>query len=67
LQAIFMRVIYVGGHFTIVTDSPTFVPARDSRLLQFADSSANAAYGIYRSKLTSDFDLTAQSLPRRAA
>ena len=39
-----------------VTDIPYFAPARDTRLLQYADFCANAIYGRYHSKLTVDFD-----------
>ncbi len=39
-----------------VTDIPYFAPARDTRLLQYADFCANAIYGRYHSKLTGDFD-----------
>ena len=39
-----------------VTDVPYFAPARDTRLLQYADFCANAIYGRYHSKLTGDFD-----------
>jgi len=39
-----------------VSDVPLFAPARDTRLLQYADFCANAIYGRYHSKLTGDFD-----------
>ena len=39
-----------------LTDVPYFAPARDTRLLQYADFCANAIYGRYHSKLTGDFD-----------
>jgi hypothetical protein len=39
-----------------ITDVPLFAPARDSRLLQYADFCANAIYGRYNSKLIGDFD-----------
>ncbi len=39
-----------------VTDVPLFAPARDTRLLQYADFCANAIYGRYHAKLTGDFD-----------
>lgn len=39
-----------------VTDVPYFAPARDTRLLQYADFCANAIYGRYHGKLTGDFD-----------
>lgn len=42
-----------------VTDVPLFAPARDTRLLQYADFCANAIYGRYHAKLTADFDLIA--------
>ena len=39
-----------------IADVPLFAPARDTRLLQFADFCANAVYGRYHAKLTGDFD-----------
>ena len=39
-----------------VSDVPLFAPARDTRLLQYADFCANAVYGRYHAKLTGDFD-----------
>ncbi len=45
-----------------ITDIPLFAPAKDSRLLQYADFCSNAIYGRYNSKLTGDFDKIASSL-----
>jgi hypothetical protein len=42
-----------------VSDVPLFAPAKDTRLLQYADFCANAVYGRYHAKLTRDFDLIA--------
>lgn len=39
-----------------VSDVPLFAPAKDTRLLQYADFCANATYGRYHNKLTGDFD-----------
>ena len=39
-----------------VGDIPFFAPARDTRLLQYADFCANAIYGRYHAKMTGDFD-----------
>ena len=39
-----------------VTDVPYFAPARDTRLLQYADFCSNAIYGRYHAKLTGDFE-----------
>jgi hypothetical protein len=39
-----------------VSDVPLFAPAKDTRLLQYADFCSNAIYGRYNSKLTGDFD-----------
>ncbi|MFH0847163.1 MAG: DUF3800 domain-containing protein [Chloroflexota bacterium] len=39
-----------------VCDVPLFAPAKDTRLLQYADFCANAIYGRYHAKLTGDFD-----------
>ncbi len=39
-----------------VSDVPLFAPARDTRLLQYADFCSNAIYGRYQHKLTGDFD-----------
>ena len=44
------------GSLHNVTDIPLFAPARDTRLLQFADFCSNAVYGRYHSSLTGDFD-----------
>ena len=48
-----------GRRLNNVTDIPLFAPARDTRMLQFADFCANAIYGRYRSGLAGDFDLIA--------
>ena len=47
-----------------VADVPYFAPARDTRLLQYADFCANAVYGRYNSKLTGDFDRIAYHFDR---
>lgn len=44
------------GSLHNVTDVPFFAPARDTRLLQFADFCANAVYGRYHAGLARDFD-----------
>ena len=49
-----------------VTDVPYFAPARDTRLLQYADFCANAIYGRYHSKLTGDFDRIASKFDRES-
>ena len=47
-----------------VTDVPYFAPARDTRLLQYADFCSNAIYGRYHAKLTGDFDQIASKFDR---
>lgn len=47
-----------------VSDVPFFAPARDTRLLQYADFCANAIYGRYHAKLTGDFDRIAVKFDR---
>lgn len=47
-----------------LADVPFFAPARDTRLLQYADFCANAIYGRYHSKLTGDFDRIADKFDR---
>ncbi len=47
-----------------ITDIPLFAPARDSRLLQYADFCANAIYGRYHGRLTGDFDRIASKFDR---
>ncbi|MBI2866459.1 MAG: DUF3800 domain-containing protein [Chloroflexi bacterium] len=47
------------GSLHNVTDVPLFAPARDTRLLQYADFISNAIYGRYSAGLTRDFDLIA--------
>ena len=47
-----------------VTDIPYFAPARDTRLLQYADFCANAVFGRFNSKLTGDFDRIAHKFDR---
>ncbi len=47
-----------------VTDIPYFAPAKDTRMLQYADFCANAIYGRYNSKLTGDFDRIALKFDR---
>jgi hypothetical protein len=50
-----------------ITDVPLFAPARDSRLLQYADFCANAIYGRYNSKLTGDFDKIGHKFDREGS
>lgn len=45
-------------------DVPLFAPARDTRLLQYADFCANAVYGRYNSGLSGDFDRIAHKFDR---
>jgi hypothetical protein len=47
------------GSLHNVSDVPLFAPAKDTRLLQFADFCSNAIYGRYHAKLTGDFDCIA--------
>ena len=47
-----------------VTYIPYFAPAKDTRMLQYADFCANAIYGRYHSKLTGDFDKIALKFDR---
>ena len=47
-----------------ITDIPLFAPAKDSRLLQYADFCANAIYGRYHEGLTGDFDKFASKFDR---
>ncbi len=47
------------GSLHNVADIPLFAPARDTRLLQYADFVSNAIYGRYNAGLTKDFDLIA--------
>ena len=49
-----------------VSDVPLFAPARDTRLLQYADFCANAVYGRYHAGLTRDFDLIAPKFDQDA-
>ncbi|MHB1004181.1 MAG: DUF3800 domain-containing protein [Chloroflexota bacterium] len=44
------------GSLHNIADVPLFAPARDTRLLQYADFCAHAIYGRYHSKLIGDFD-----------
>ncbi len=50
-----------------VTDIPYFAPAKDTRMLQYADFCANAIYGRYNSKLNGDFDRIALKFDREGA
>ena len=50
-----------------IADVPLFAPARDSRLLQYADFCANAIYGRYNSKLIGDFDKIAHKFDREGS
>ena len=45
---------------------PLFAPARDTRLLQFADFCSNALYGRYQHGLTRDFDAIAAKFDQDA-
>ncbi len=47
-----------------VTDVPYFAPAKDTRMLQYADFCANAVYGRYHGGLTRDFDRIASKFDR---
>lgn len=47
-----------------IADVPLFAPARDTRLLQYADFCANAIYGRYHGKHTGDFDRIAVKFDR---
>ena len=47
-----------------IADVPLFAPARDTRLLQYADFCANAIYGRYNSGLTGDFDKIASKFDK---
>ena len=47
-----------------VADVPLFAPARDTRLLQYADFCANAICGRYHGKHTGDFDRIALKFDR---
>lgn len=50
-----------------VTDIPYFAPAKDTRMLQYADFCANAVYGRYNSGLTGDFDKIASKFDREGS
>lgn len=52
------------GQLHNVTEIPLFAPARDTRLLQYADFCSNAKYGRYHAKLTGDFDKIAVRFDR---
>ena len=47
------------GQLHNVTDIPYFAPAKDTRMLQYADFCSNAIYGRYHAGLTRDFDAIA--------
>lgn len=47
------------GQLHNMADIPFFAPARDTRLLQFADFCANAIYGRYARGLSSGYDMVA--------
>lgn len=47
------------GQLHNVTDIPMFAPAKEMRLLQYADFCANAVYGRYEKGLAGDFDAIA--------
>ena len=47
-----------------IADIPLFAPARDTRLLQYADFCANAIYGNYNSGLSRDFQRIAHKFDR---
>ncbi len=44
------------GQLRNMSDVPFFAPAKDTRLLQYADFCANALYGRYHASLARDFD-----------
>ena len=44
------------GNLHNVTDIPLFAPAKETRMLQYADFCSNAIYGRYQSALARDFD-----------
>jgi hypothetical protein len=48
-----------GSSLHNVSDVPLFAPAKDTRLLQYADFCSNAVFGRYQSKFTGDFDAIA--------
>jgi hypothetical protein len=50
-----------------VSDVPLFAPARDTRLLQYADFCSNAIFGRYNSKLAGDFDNIALKFDQEGA
>ena len=50
-----------------VTDVPYFAPAKDTRMLQYADFCANAIYGRYHGGLASDFDKIASKFDREGS
>ncbi len=54
------------GSLHNIADVPLFAPARDTRLLQYADFCSNAIYGRYHSKLTGDFDRIASKFDQEA-
>lgn len=54
------------GQIRTLADVPFFLPAKNTRLLQFADFCANAIYGRYNSGLTGDFDVIAPRFDREA-
>ena len=47
------------GQLHNVTDIPYFAPAKDTRMLQYADFCANAIYGRYHAGFARDFDAIA--------
>ena len=52
------------GALRNVADIPLFAPAKDMRMLQYADFIANAVYGRYHSGLAADFDRIAPKFDR---
>lgn len=52
------------GQSRTISDVPFFLPAKNTRLLQFADFCANAIFGRYNSGLTTDFDIIALRFDR---
>ena len=52
------------NRYSSIVDIPFFAPARDSRMLQYADFCANAIYGCYDRGLTGDFDKIASKFAR---
>ncbi len=52
------------GQLHTIADVPFFLPAKNTRLLQFADFVGNAVYGRYNSGYARDFDIIAPRFHR---